>query len=67
MPLLTGECEDDSDCGGSSQGSCIDLDAVSFPSKMCFCSPGWHGDNCAICKLWSNSNVMFDVLKSMLQ
>ncbi len=44
---LTGECEDDGDCSGSSRGSCIDLEAVSFPSKMCFCAPGWHGDNCA--------------------
>jgi len=43
--LYTDECASDMDC--SDHGSCIDLMSTSLPNKVCFCDPGWQGDNCA--------------------
>ena len=46
----TDDCVDDSDCGGSSKGSCIDIEGTSRPMKQCFCNPGWHGVGCGSSK-----------------
>ncbi len=43
--IFPDECVDDSDC--SNQGSCIDIKATTFPSRQCFCNPGWFGESCS--------------------
>jgi len=40
------DCVDDSDCGGSEQGQCIDHEGSSLPRKQCFCRAGFFGVNC---------------------
>ena len=57
------ECEDESDCNG--QGSCIDIQSTDYTgSKQCFCSSGWFGANCELCKLNHGSITPLIVLFS---
>ena len=44
--FFTDDCVDDSDCGGSAKGACIDIQGTSRPMKQCFCNPGWQGPAC---------------------
>ena len=39
------DCNDTSDCNDN--GECIDIQATGFPTKQCFCDPGWFGRDCS--------------------
>ena len=43
--LFSDDCSDASDCGNN--GECVDIQATGFPTKQCFCNPGWFGKNCS--------------------
>ena len=47
------DCVDDSDCGGSAKGACIDIQAITRPMKQCFCNPGWQGPGCGTGKFYT--------------
>ena len=50
---FTDDCVDDSDCGGSAKGACIDIQAITRPMKQCFCNPGWQGPGCGTGKFYT--------------
>ena len=57
----------DDDCGGASQGSCIDIHVTSRPMKQCFCNQGWFGVGCANRKLkLKYSTMIFEYILQVL-
>uniref|UniRef100_A0A915IMZ1 Uncharacterized protein n=1 Tax=Romanomermis culicivorax TaxID=13658 RepID=A0A915IMZ1_ROMCU len=40
------ECSIDDDCGGISRGKCQELESNSYPTRVCFCQPGYFGPKC---------------------
>ena len=45
IKLFSDDCKDVIDC--SKNGICVDIQATGFPTKQCFCNPGWFGKDCS--------------------
>ncbi|XP_030851987.1 uncharacterized protein LOC578616 isoform X1 [Strongylocentrotus purpuratus] len=40
------ECINEQNCGGASNGECVDLGITTYPRRQCFCKPGFFGKDC---------------------
>ena len=45
MYYFLDDCKDTLDC--SKNGDCLDIHATGFPTRQCFCNPGWFGRDCS--------------------
>ncbi|XP_015589186.1 uncharacterized protein LOC107264912 isoform X5 [Cephus cinctus] len=52
------ECLDNSDCG--TQGTCVDNQGTTSPTKLCYCNAGWFGPGCSKRSAVKNADIDFD-------
>nr|XP_053637941.1 uncharacterized protein LOC128692680 isoform X2 [Cherax quadricarinatus] len=50
------ECDNDDDCGLF--GRCVDLDATTYPKKICYCRQGRFGPKCTKTSLVTNRDTI---------